>query len=123
MQYFDFTDLINEYSKEYKVIIPAEGKYEYGEWVEGEQQEETLKGAILSLGENKIYRSEGALTNEDRVLYSLNPLTFPFDGTKIIVDGKVFNIAKETQNGEFTGVWQYDLKFVSAFNKDGGKND
>lgn len=117
MQYFDFSDLINEYSREYKVIIPPKGKYEYGEWVEGEPTEETLTGAILSLGENKIYRSEGTLTGEDRVLYSLFPLKFPFEGSKVIVDDKVFSILKETQNGEFTGVWQYDLKFVSAFNK------
>lgn len=118
MLYFDFTDLITEYSKEYKVVIPPKGKYEYGEWVEGKPTEETLTGAILSLGENKIYRSEGTLTNEDRVLYSLFPLNFPLYGTKIIVDKKVYSILKETQNGEFTGVWQYDLKFVSAFNEE-----
>lgn len=123
MAYFDFTDLINKYSKEYTVQIPSADRYEYGELVKGTIEEKTLVGAILSLGENKIYRSEGRYTQEDRVLYSLIPLDFPLSGTKIIADDKVYSIEKETENGEFTGVWQYDLKYVSVFDKGGDTAD
>ena len=118
---FDFNRLITKYSSEYKVIIPSKGDYDdYGDWQEGEPTELTLTGAILSIKESKIHQSEGNLTAEDRVLYALNPLEFALEGAKVVFKGRTYTIEETTENADFTGVWQYTLKHISAFDKGGG---
>ena len=124
MQYFNFKRLIEKYSREYKVLIPSKSDYNvFGDWVEGEPTEETLTGAIFSLRENTIYRSEGNLTAEDRILYTLYPLKFALTGTKVVFEDKEYTVLENSNNSEFTGVWQYTLKHISAFNEGGGIGD
>lgn len=118
MQYMDFSELIEQHSTDFIAEIPSEGYYDdAGDWVIGEPKTVKLRGAIISHRESKIFRSEGALTGQDRALYMLYPLENALQLAKIIFDGKVFSVGDSLNNGRFTGVWAYTLKYVSAFKK------
>ena len=118
--HYNFKRLIEKYSRTYEVLIPSTSYYDdYGKWVKGEPTKETVTGAILSIKESKIYRSEGNLTFEDKVLYTLYPLNFALTGAEILFEDKTYSILETSENSEFTGVYTYTLKYVSAFNKKG----
>lgn len=115
-QNFNFTRLIKKYSRNFVAEIPTEGGYnDKGDYVKGEPIKETLCGAIISHRQSKIFRSEGALTEQDRALYMLQPLKNSLQGAIIIFEGKRYTIGSLLENSEFTGVWAYNLKFVSVF--------
>ena len=118
MQYFNFRRLIERYSNDFVAEIPSESYYDnFGEYQKGEPTSKKLRGAIISHLESKIFRSEGALTGQDRVLYMLEPLENALQLAKIIHEDKVFSVGDSLNNSEFTGVWAYTLKYVSAFKK------
>lgn len=116
---FDFTDLIEEHSTDFIAEIPSDGGdwNDAGDWVEGEPIRETLRGAIISHRENKIFRSSGTLTGQDKALYMLKPLEKSLCGAKIIHGGKLYSIGDLLENSEFTGVYAYTLKYISAFDE------
>lgn len=100
--------------------IPSEGEYnEAGDWVKGESIKETLRGAIIAHRENKIFRSSGTLTSQDKALYMLRPIKNSLHGAKVVHNGNVYHIGDLLENSEFTGVYAYTLKFVSAFSEVG----
>ena len=114
MQYFDFSILIEQYSTDFKVICESKGGYDdSGEYVKGEKIENTLYGAIMAHSENQIYRSEGKLTSQDRVLIMQEPIDRALHGAE-----RRYKIDSELENAEFTGVYQYTLKYISAFDKE-----
>ena len=116
MPYFNFTNLIKKYSKGFIAELPSEAYYDNnGDLVKGTPIRYELHGAIISHRESKIFRSEGTLTGQDRALYMLEPLSNALQLAKIIYDGKVFSVGDSLINSEFTGVWAYTLKYVSAF--------
>lgn len=117
MRYFNFDSLIKKYSSKFKAITFANGYYnDMGDWVKGDEVETSLMGAIVSFTENKIYRSSGLLTSQDRRLFTLEPIPDALKGSKVIHDNKVYNIESSDDDAKFTGVWSYTLKWVSAFN-------
>lgn len=117
MKYFKFDSLIKKYSSEFKVITFANGYYnDMGDWVKGDELETSLVGAIISFTENKIYRSSGLLTSQDRRLFMLEPIPDALKSSKVIHDNKVYSIESSHDDAKFTGVWLYTLKWVSAFN-------
>lgn len=121
MAYFDFSYLIKKYSTPFTVNIPSAGGFdEYGDYVTEEPITIVMNGAIISHRENKIFKSGGTLTEQDRALYMLEPLQFALQGAKVIHDGKVYTIENSLENAEFTGVYAYTLKYVSVF---GGDNN
>lgn len=123
MQYFNFIRLVNKYSKEITVIIPVKSELnDSGDWVKGEPKKVTLFGAVIRHRENKVYRSGGTLTLDDCALYLTECPEFDLIGSKVICDDKVFNVESKLDNSEFTGVWAFNLKYISAF-KDGDGND
>lgn len=116
MQYFNFSRLINKYKSSFVSITLADGYYnESGDWEKCETTETTIEGAIISFKESKVFRAEGTLTTNDKRLFMLQPLDDKLHGLKAIYDGKVYNIEDCTENAEFTGVWAYTLRYVSAF--------
>lgn len=118
MQYFNFSSLIEQYSTEFKVICEGKGGYDdSGEYVQGKKTEYTMYGAIMAHSENQIYRSEGKLTSQDRVLIMQKPIDSALHGAEMIHMGRKYKIDSELENAEFTGVYQYTLKYVSAFDK------
>lgn len=116
MAYFNFARLIKKYSTDFIVRIPLEGCYNSdGEWEEATTEEKTLSGAIISHRESKIFRAEGKITGRDKALYMLEPLENALHGAETVHGDKVYSIGDMLENGEFTGVWAYTLKYVSAF--------
>lgn len=119
MQYFDFSSLIEQYSTDFTVICESKGSYDdSGEYVKGNKTEYTMHGAIMAYSENTVYRSEGKLTSQDRVLIMQEPIDMALHGAEVIHLDKRYKIDNELENAEFTGVYQYTLKYVSAFDKE-----
>jgi len=113
--YFDFYDLINKYSTVFKAIICSEGSYnEKGEYLCTKEEKE-LTGAIIGISDGKIYRSAGTLTDKDKYLFVFNEL--PLNDTEIIYKSNRYKVEEQVENAEFTGVYQYILKYVSSFNE------
>lgn len=120
--FFDFTYLIEKYATSFVLKIPVKSGYDKkGDYKKAEPIEKTLKGAIISHRESKVFKSEGTLTAQDRALYMLEPLTDALEGAEVIHGGKVYSISSLLENAEFTGVYAYTLKYVSVFGG-GGKN-
>lgn len=116
MQYFDFSRLIKKYSVPFTAQIETQGEYDAkGEYKPKEPKTYEFNGTIISLKEDKIYRSEGMLTSNDRQLYMLSPIENSLLGAKVIYQGKTFTIMQDIENAMFTGVYTYLLKHVSAF--------
>lgn len=116
MQYFDFSSLINQYSKTLRAIIPTGGNYdEMGDYVALTPKEKSIVGAVISHKQSKIFRSEGTLTQQDRALYMLEPLEFGLQGAFVIDEKKIYRVNDELENAVFTGVFAYTLKYLSAF--------
>lgn len=120
MAYFDFSNLIRKYMTSFTALIPTDGhKGNGGVWIAGEPVERSLQGAIISMRESRLIRSQGAYTAQDRALYMLEPLDKALDGVFVIHDGRKYSVASELENAKFTGVYAYVLKYVSVFD-DGG---
>jgi len=123
-QYFNFESLIKKYSTEFTAIVPSEGGYnDSGDYVAGEEKKIKLVGAIISHRLSKIFRSEGTITEQDRALYMLEPLENSLKGAKVIHGGNLYRVGDLLENSEFTGVYSYTLKYVSAFDKAGDSDD
>ena len=119
-QYFNFKRLINKYITTFTAIIPSKDTInDSGDYVSGAETEKALTGAIIAMSESRVIRSEGVYTQQDRDLYMLEPLDSSLKGARIIYGGKEYRIGDELENSEFTGVWHYTLKYVSAFNEGG----
>ena len=113
MQYFDFRRLIEKYSEEFVYVTTTEeGSYVGGKWQSGTPTEEKKTGAILSFSLTKVYQSGGFLTQQDRVLYSFEPLSL---NAKVIYEGNKYNVEADNYlgNEKFTGFYVYLLKWVS----------
>lgn len=118
MQYFNFSRLLNKYKSEFILISQAEGFFDdCGDWVKSDLTREALDGAIISFKESKIFRSEGTLTTNDKRLFTTKPLGRILDGMKVIHDRKLYNVEACTQNSQFTGVYAYTLRYVSAYTR------
>lgn len=120
MAYFNFARLIEKYNCEFTAVIQSEGYYDdSGEWVKGEETEIPMTGAIIGFKESKIFRSDGTLTAKDKHLFMLQPFDKALKGATVIYKGEKYNVEAETENADFTGVYAYVLKYVSAFDKAG----
>lgn len=120
-QYYNFRRLIEKYSSEFKAIVLKGGDYDNkGDWVKGEKEEITLYGAVISHRESKVYRSEGNLTAKDKRLFVFKPIAETLFNATIIYEGDEYSLEETTQNAKFTGVYAYNLKYISAF-KEGSK--
>ena len=121
MQRFNFSRLINKYKSELKAITLTDGHFnDMGDWVKGEKAETVIQGAVIAYRESKVHRSEGNLTQQDRRLFTLQPIDKALQGSKAIYEGKVYSIEDCSENAKFTGVWAYTMKYASVF-KEGDK--
>lgn len=127
MTYFNFSRLIKKYTRPFTVISKSDEVInDAGDYVDGEITKTTLYGAIMGLTESKIHRSEGTLTTMDKVLHMLEPIDNALMGAKVVFKGNEYRIEtqKGKDNADFTGVYSYTLKYVSAFKeKEGGTSD
>ena len=115
-QYFDFSGLIADYASPFTVITNGENGYnDSGDYVTGEETRQELTGAIIAFKESKILRSDGAVTAKDRKLHMLTKLPDALIGAEVLFKGQKYKIESELENAEFTGVYSYLLRWVSAF--------
>ena len=122
-QYFDFSGLILDFSNTFEVITHTDGGYdEAGDWQDGQETREEYTGAIIAYKESKVFRSDGKITAQDRRLFMQQPLPAALMGAKVIYNGKQYMIESEHENAEFTGVYSYFMRYVSAFGKEGTAN-
>lgn len=115
-QYFDFSSLIADFANPFQVVTHTESGYDAaGDWQEGKEQITELTGAIINFKESKVFRSEGAITAKDKRLFMQNRLPDALVGATVKYKGQRYKIESELENAEFTGVYSYLLKWVSAF--------
>lgn len=115
-EYFDFSGLIHDYENTFTVVTHKEAGYNRrGQWEAGEEEQTELTGAIISFRESKVLRSDGAITAKDKRLFMLRKLPEALVGANVIFRGQKYLIESELENSEFTGVYSYLLKWVSAF--------
>lgn len=113
---YDFSWILEEYESEFTAITLSNGYYDdSGEWIKGDTVTTKLKGAIISHSDNKIFRSEGALTQKDKRLFMQKPIDSKLHGAKIVYEGDAYSLTDCKDNAKFTGVYAYTLKYVSAF--------
>ena len=126
MANFHFRRLIEKYTRKFTVITQGEKTLnEAGDYVYGTPKETVLKGAIIGYAENKIHRSEGTLTSNDKALHMIEPIDNALMGATVVFKGNKYRIEtqKGKDNSEFTGVYSYTLKWVSAFDGKGANKD
>ena len=120
MIFFEFEELIEEFSTYFTMQLPVEIKpvVEYdnlGRLVNKDDVSPPVdaRGALVPLTERVIYQSGGRLTEADRQLYSLDP-NIP-KKTKIFHKGMTYHVESKVPYEEFSDFSLYVLKAVSAF--------
>lgn len=115
-QYFNFSQLISDYSNDFEIVVPQESHYDdTGELVKGNELVKSMRGAIIGFRESKIFRSEGAITSKDKHLFMRTPIPEALKSAKVRYLGQEYMIESETENAEFTGVYSYVLRWCRAF--------
>ena len=116
--YFDFSDLIRDYSTKFTVITHKDGDYdEKGDYQEKQEVRTEFTGAIIAFKESKVFRSDGKITAKDKRLFMEQALPDALVGASVEHDGQKYMIESELENAAFTGVYSYMLRWVSAFDK------
>ena len=114
-QYFDFSSLISDFSNTFTVVTRSNDYNDAGVW-EGNQQTRTEHtGAVIAFRESKVFRPEGGITAKDRRLFMQQRLPQALIGAEVEYQGQKYMIESELENAEFTGVYSYMLRWVSAF--------
>lgn len=115
-QYFDFSGLIADYETPFTVITHTKAGYnDAGDWQEGKEERTKYTGAIIAFKESKVFRSEGKITAKDKRLFMQQALPQSLVGASVVYKGQKYTIESELENAEFTGVYSYFLRWVSAF--------
>lgn len=115
-QYFDFSGLISDYENPLTVITHTKAGYdEAGDWKGETEKRKEYTGAIIAFKESKVFRSDGKLTAKDKRLFMREALPDALIGASVEYRGQKYMIESELENAEFTGVYSYLLKWVSAF--------
>lgn len=118
-QYFDFSGLILDFSNTFTVITHTAGGYDdAGDWKDEQETRTEKTGAIIAFKESKVFRSDGKITTQDRRLFMQQPLPQALLGASVVYKGQKYMIESEHENAEFTGVYSYFLRYVSAFGEE-----
>lgn len=116
MQYFNFIRLVKKYSKEITVITLSDGYFDdKGDWIKNEKPNHVMQGAVIRHRTHKVFNSSGVLTENDYALYLTEKPVFDLVGTTVIVDDQKFKVQSKLDNSEFTGVWSFNIRYISAF--------
>lgn len=121
MRYYNFDALIDKYSVDFELLPEERTSYDdAGDLVVETGDPVKKRGAIIGLGENKLYRADGVLTAKDKNLYTKESLG-DISGARVVYDGNIYSVLEEASEGNapFTGAFCYILKFISAFGGDG----
>lgn len=110
---YNFIRLINKYSQAFTVEVEQGGTYDGGIYQPAEPQVYELTGAIVPLGESKIYHSGGAYTAQDRDLYMHTPIPDALKQGVVRYKGNKYTIEELTDFDEYADAYIYRLKRVN----------
>ena len=113
MKLYNFKRLINKYSVDFTLIQAGKGEFVAGKWEQAESESIPMRGAIVPMGEHKVYSSGGTYSNQDRVLYLTTPIKSPLSGLKIIHNGNTYTVEEGRDFESYADVSVYTLKWVS----------
>lgn len=113
MKLYNFTRLIQKYSVSFTLCREQDGKYVSGKWEEGEPIKTLMRGAIVPMGERKIYDSGGTYTAQDRELYLTKTLGKPLSELTVIYGGNNYKVEESRDFSDYADVVIYVLKWVS----------
>ncbi len=116
MKLYNFTRLITKYKATFQIVSENSGGYDDGgEWKAKDKEIQTKEGAIVPMSERKIYHSGGTYTTQDRQLYMFEKLPDALiKNCRIIYHGNQYKIEEETDYSEYSDVYVYILRRVSA---------
>lgn len=124
---FNFTRLINKYSRSFTLITPGEGGGYVGcKWVAAEPVRTIAQGAIVPVAasnsagtsaDSQLYHPGGAYIEGVRRLYMLSPISKPLKGAQVECNGDTYQIEQDTDYGDIAGVYIYMLKRVDLLDK------
>lgn len=110
---YNFIRLIDKYSEVFTVEVEKGGMWDGGIYSPAEPEIHTMKGAIVPLGENKLYHLGGAYTEQDRELYSHTRIPDSLMQGTVHHKGKTYTIENETDYDAFADAYIYRLKRVN----------
>lgn len=120
MKKYNFTRLINKYAVDCQLVTVAEGKWEAGEWQEGQQTISDIKGAVVPISEKRVQNSGGSYKQGDLEFITTQEIQLTSD-TFLIYKGKRYKLLDTTDYSEYADFKTYLAKGVSAF--DSTRND
>lgn len=118
MKLYNFARLIKKYSVSFHFVVKAEGHYDSGKWVPGEEIMQPATGAIVPMSDSKIRQSGGVYTSKDRELYMMQPIPLALQSAKVCYKGNLYSIESETNFEDYADVAVYSLKWVSLFDRE-----
>lgn len=113
MEKMSFSSLVDAFSVDFLLVLPAEkkGKYVKGEWVPNNQEPMLKRGVILPYDNHTIYQSGGTLTESDRQLAYVGDIPL---GSHVIDNGRKYKVKSEDSYAEhYADTNLYRLKAVS----------
>lgn len=117
--FLDFGDLIEDFSFEFEMLLPAKDeptqkRDDLGKPIKTTAPATVIgRGALIPLPQRTIYESGGRLTESDRQLYSLDHNIPP--KTKIFHEGVTYHVEGKTPYTPYSDFSLYILKGVNAF--------
>ena len=119
MRTFKFNWLVNKYSVEYELEIEPKAvlNKQTGKYDKGESVKEKRTGCIVPYEEVKIYQSGGVITAKDRLLISTTVIDI--EHSYINHKGSKYKVEAETPYNVYGDFYNYRLKYVSSFQRDG----
>lgn len=112
MKIYDFTRLIDKYKCSFTLTYTAEGGYDGGIYVEGQNITTELTGAIVPLAARKLYQSGGTYHSQDRQLYMHTALPNSLLSGKVQYQDHTYTVEEDTNYGEYADVYVYLLRRV-----------
>jgi len=112
MKLYNFTRLIRKYSVTF-CLHRTQGSFVAGKWEGGGEIVETMRGAIVPMGDKKIYDSGGTYTSKDRELYLTMPLKEPLSALKVVYKGNAYAVENGRDFEDYADVAVYNLKWQS----------
>lgn len=116
MKLYNFARLIKKYTVQCRLMNTAEGRWEAGEWVEGETTATDIYGAIVPMSERRINNSGGDYKQGDCEFITTSPLELNSD-TFIVYKGRKYKLQDSTDYSDYADFYNYVARRVSAFDR------
>ena len=114
MKLYRFARLIKKYTVNCQLVNTTEGRWQAGEWVEGETTTTDISGAIVPITEKRINNSGGDYKQGDCEFITTSPLQLNSD-TFLLYKDKKYKLEENTDYSDYADFYNYIARRVSAF--------